>query len=50
MIEDDNGVYVVGPGSPLPDLSKVASVEERDGQWVIVTNKGEIYDAAGKRE
>lgn len=50
MIEDDNGVYVVGPGSPLPDLSKVASVEERDGQWVIVTDKGEIYDAGGKRE
>jgi len=50
MIEDDNGVYVVGPGSPLPDLSKVASVVERDGQWVIVTDKGEIYDAGGKRE
>jgi hypothetical protein len=50
LIEDDNGVYVVGPGSPLPDLSKVASLEERDGKWVIVTDKGEIYDADGKRE
>jgi len=50
LIEDDNGVYVVAPGSPLPDLSKVASLEERDGEWVIVTNKGEIYDADGKRQ
>lgn len=49
LIEDDNGVYVVGPGSQLPDLSKVASVEERSGEWVIVTDKGLVYDANGKR-
>jgi hypothetical protein len=50
LIEDDNGVYVVGPGSPLPDLSKVTSLEQRDGEWVIVTDKGEVYDASGKRQ
>lgn len=50
LIEDDNGVYVVGPGSQLPDLSKVASVEERSGEWVIVTDKGFVYDSGGKRD
>jgi hypothetical protein len=50
LIEDDSGVYVVGPGSPLPDQSKVATLEERDGQWVLLTDKGTIYDANGKRQ
>jgi hypothetical protein len=50
LIEDDNGVYVVGPGSPLPDLSKVASLEQRDGEWVIVTDKGAVYDTGGRRQ
>jgi len=50
LIADDNGVYIVGPGSPLPDLSKVATLEERGGEWVIVTNKGDIYDTTGKRQ
>jgi hypothetical protein len=50
LIEDENGVYVVEPGSPLPDQSKVASFEERDGEWVLMTDKGDIYDADGKRK
>jgi hypothetical protein len=50
LIEDETGVYIVKPGSLLPDLSKVASLEERDGDWVIVTDKGDIYDANGKRQ
>lgn len=50
LIEDDNGVYVVQPGSPLPDQSKVASVEERGGSWVIITDKGDIYGTDGKRQ
>jgi hypothetical protein len=50
LIEDDSGVYVVGPGSPLPDLSKVVTLEERDGQWVLLTDKGAVYDASGKRQ
>ena len=50
LIEDANGVYIVGPGNVLPDLSKVSSVEQRDGDWVIVTDKGDIYDAGGKRK
>lgn len=49
LIEDENGVYVVERGSPLPDLSTVADLEERDGQWVIVTDKGDIYDTNGRR-
>jgi hypothetical protein len=39
MIADKNGIYIVGIGSSLPDLSKVAKFEEKDGQWVVVTSK-----------
>ena len=49
MIEDKNGIYIVTAGSMLPDLSHVASLEKRDGEWVLVTDKGDIYDASGKR-
>ena len=37
MIQDDNGLWVVQPGSELPDSSRVASIEQRDGSWVLVT-------------
>jgi len=43
MIEDRTGIYVVRQGDSLPDLSKVSSLEERDGKWVIVTDKGVVY-------
>ncbi|MCV0393744.1 MAG: hypothetical protein K5872_12435 [Rhizobiaceae bacterium] len=38
MVEDDTGIYVVGRGDRLPDASRVASVEQRDGAWVVVTD------------
>lgn len=38
MIEDDTGIFVVGRGDRLPDESTVASVEQRDGRWVVVTD------------
>lgn len=50
MIEDKTGIYVVEVGSSLPDLSKVASVEERSGRWVIITDRGEIYGSNGKEQ
>lgn len=48
MIEDASGVYVVKVGSKLPDLSTVATLEQRDGEWVIVTDKGDVYDSLGR--
>lgn len=50
MIEDNTGVYLVRVGDTLPDFSKVANFEERDGKWVIVTDNGSIYDVTGKRD
>lgn len=50
LIESETGVFIVAPGSVLPDQSKVAALEQRDGQWVIVTDKGDVYDARGKRQ
>ena len=43
LIEDDTGMYVVRIGSVLPDNSRLASIEQRDGKWIIVTSTGEVY-------
>jgi hypothetical protein len=43
LIEDSSGMYVVRVGSILPDESRLATLEQRDGKWVIVTSKGEVY-------
>ena len=49
MIEDANGVYIVGPGGLLPDRSKLESLEDRSGTWVLVTDQGVEYDQNGRR-
>ena len=43
LIEDKAGMYLVRIGSILPDNSRVATLEQRDGKWVIVTSTGDIY-------
>jgi len=43
LIEDPSGMYVVRVGSILPDESRLATLEQRDGKWVIVTSKGDTY-------
>ena len=43
LIEDDTGMYVVRIGSILPDNSRLATIEQRDGKWVIVTSTGDVY-------
>nr|WP_210384042.1 flagellar protein [Rhizobium sp. RCAM05973] len=43
LIEDDTGMYVVRVGSILPDNSRLATIEQRDGKWVIVTSTGDVY-------
>ncbi len=45
MIEDDTGLFVVQPGSMLPDNSLVATIEERDGRAVLVTDGGVALEA-----
>lgn len=44
MIEDDTGVWVVQPGSMLPDNTRVAAIEQRDGQWVLVTTGERVIE------
>ncbi|MCJ8520863.1 hypothetical protein ABID21_003721 [Pseudorhizobium tarimense] len=44
LIEDGAGMYMVRIGSILPDNSKLATIEQREGKWVIVTTAGEVYD------
>lgn len=46
MIEDDAGVWIVQRGSALPDSSRVASIEQRDGKWVLVTSREEVFQVA----
>jgi hypothetical protein len=42
MLEDDTGLFVVQPGSILPDNSRVATIEERAGRPVLVTDGGVV--------
>ena len=44
MIEDDAGLWVVQAGSMLPDSSRVASIEKRDGKWVLVTSTDRVVE------
>jgi hypothetical protein len=44
MIEDDAGLWVVQAGSILPDSSRVAGIEKRDGKWVLVTSAKRIVE------
>ena len=43
LIEDSSGVYLLQVGSALPDNSKLATMEKRDGKWVIITSSGEVF-------
>lgn len=42
LIEDKSGMYMVKVGSALPDNSTLATMEQRDGKWVIVTSNGDV--------
>jgi hypothetical protein len=44
MIEDDTGLWVVQRGSRLPDNSRVAGIEQRDGKWVLVTSAAKVIE------
>ncbi|MDX8477608.1 hypothetical protein RFN28_03830 [Mesorhizobium sp. VK24D] len=44
MIEDDTGLWIVQRGSILPDSSRVASIEQRAGKWVIVTDANKVIE------
>lgn len=45
LIEDSSGMYIVRIGSTLPDNSRLATLEQRDGRWVMITSKGDVYQA-----
>jgi len=38
IIEDDDGFWMVQPGSLLPDGSRVVRIEQRPRTWVLVTS------------
>jgi hypothetical protein len=42
MIEDDTGLWMVQRGSTLPDSSKVSSIEQRNGKWVMLTSADQV--------
>lgn len=48
MIEDADGFFVVRIGSPLPDDSRVRSIEKRGGRWVLVTSTDKVVHLAGE--
>lgn len=44
LIEDSKGMYMVRVGSILPDNSRLATIEQRGGRWVIITSTGEVFN------
>ncbi|ADV11111.1 hypothetical protein [Mesorhizobium ciceri] len=44
MIQDDAGLWMVQRGSILPDSSKVSSIEQRNGKWVMVTSADQVIE------
>jgi hypothetical protein len=44
MLEDDTGLFVVQPGSILPDGARVETIEERHGRPVLVTDAGVVLE------
>ncbi len=42
MVADDGGVWLARTGSTLPDASRIASIERRDGEWVVVTDSRQV--------
>ncbi len=46
MIRDENGLFVVERGSVLPDNSRVVSIEDRDGGWVLRTSRDQVVELA----
>lgn len=44
MIEDNTGLWIVQNGSKLPDSSRVASIEQRSGKWVLVTSTNKVFE------
>ncbi|MGD9913111.1 MAG: hypothetical protein AB7S80_03450 [Rhizobiaceae bacterium] len=46
MVEDETGMWVVQRGSTLPDNSRVASIEQRGGHWVVVTNDERVLEVS----
>ncbi|TPK98785.1 hypothetical protein FJ934_03200 [Mesorhizobium sp. B2-4-12] len=44
MIEDDTGLWIVQRGSTLPDSSKVSSIEQRNGKWVMLTSTNQVIE------
>lgn len=46
MIEDEDGLWVVQRGSYLPDGSRVATIERRKDEWVLVTTLDRVLRLA----
>jgi hypothetical protein len=40
LVEDASGIYMVGIGEVLPDNSKLVSIEQQAGKWLITTSNG----------
>lgn len=43
LIEDASGMYLVRVGSVLPDNSRLATLEQREGRWVMITSNGDVF-------
>ena len=42
VLEGSSGLIEVSTGDVVPGVGRVEAISERDGRWVIATNKGAI--------
>ncbi|WP_041367398.1 hypothetical protein [Methylocella silvestris] len=45
MVQSAKGSFAAAPGTALPDAGRILSIENRNGRWVVVTERGTITEA-----
>lgn len=43
LVEDTGGIHMIGVGEVLPDNSKLISIEQQGGKWVLTTSTGNKF-------
>jgi hypothetical protein len=49
-LRDGNRIFSVHPGDEVPRLGRVAAIEQRDGRWTLVDDKGAALLVSGVAE
>ncbi|WP_146030156.1 hypothetical protein [Methylocella silvestris] len=45
VVQSPKGSFAAAPGASLPDVGRILSIENRNGRWVVVTERGAITES-----